>query len=31
MAASTPWMLYALIALVVVAVIGAIVHFTSKN
>jgi hypothetical protein len=31
MAASTPWMLYALVALVVIAVIAAIVHFTSKN
>jgi hypothetical protein len=31
MAASTPWMLYALVTLVVVAVVAAIVHFTSKN
>jgi len=31
MAASTPWMLYALVALVVIAVVAAIVHFTSKN
>lgn len=31
MSSSPNWMLYGLIALVVIAVVGAIIHFTSKD